>query len=105
MGSNSSMIIVLSYFLDQVINICSLWQATLPDDGLPICIVLYADKSLASSWGAKKLYPIIARLANLPRSVRNGQGVGGGRVVGLLPVVRTTSKLMKEYLCNTYTGG
>ncbi|KAG8680131.1 hypothetical protein FRC08_016515 [Ceratobasidium sp. 394] len=62
-------------------------QESLPDDGLPINIILYADKALASSWGTKKLYPIIARLANLPRAVRNGQGIGAGRVVGLLPVV------------------
>ncbi|KAG9123766.1 hypothetical protein FRC07_014025 [Ceratobasidium sp. 392] len=62
-------------------------EATLPIDGLLIAIILYADKSLASSWGTKKLYPVIAHLANLPRHICNGRGVGGGRVVALLPVV------------------
>ncbi|KAF8600360.1 hypothetical protein BDV93DRAFT_510956 [Ceratobasidium sp. AG-I] len=62
------------------------WES-LPDDGLPICIILYADKALASSWATKKLYPVIAWLANLPRHIRNGKGVGGGRIVGLLPVI------------------
>jgi hypothetical protein len=59
----------------------------LPDDGLPLNIQLYVDKSVASSFGTKKLYPVIARLANLPRDIRNGNGIGGGRVVGLIPVV------------------
>ncbi|KAG8689933.1 hypothetical protein FRC09_012193 [Ceratobasidium sp. 395] len=68
------------------------WAATqeaLPEDGLPLNIILYADKAIASSWGSKKLYPVIARLANLPRAIRNsrGNGIGSGRVVGLLPVI------------------
>lgn len=29
-----------------------------------------------------------AKLANLPSEIRNGNGIGGGRVVGWLPVVR-----------------
>jgi hypothetical protein len=32
-------------------------------------------------------YPVIARCANLPIKIRNGTGLGGGRVVGWLPVV------------------
>ena len=30
---------------------------------------------------------MIARCANLPASIRNGNGIGGGRVVGWLPIV------------------
>ena len=30
---------------------------------------------------------MIARCANLPTKIRNGTGLGGGRVVGWLPVV------------------
>jgi len=30
---------------------------------------------------------VIARCANLPVELRNGNGLGGGRVVGWLPVV------------------
>jgi len=33
-------------------------------------------------------YPVVARCANLPTDIRNGNGVGGGRVVGWLPIVR-----------------
>jgi hypothetical protein len=40
-----------------------------------------------SSFGTKKGYPVIARCANLPIEIRNGNGLGGGRVVGWLPVV------------------
>ncbi|QRV94457.1 hypothetical protein RhiJN_22475 [Ceratobasidium sp. AG-Ba] len=64
-------------------------QATLPSDGLPILLHLYADKAIASSFGTKRLYPVVARLCNLPRDVRNGRGLGGGCVVALLPVVDT----------------
>lgn len=48
---------------------------------------MYADKSITSSSGTKKLYPVVARLANLPREIRNGRGIGAGQVVALLPVV------------------
>lgn len=50
---------------------------SLPDDGLPVNIHLYADKSIASSFGTKRLYPVIARLSNLPREIRNSNGRGG----------------------------
>ncbi|KAF8593737.1 hypothetical protein BDV93DRAFT_516331 [Ceratobasidium sp. AG-I] len=62
-------------------------QKKLPIDGLPLAIILYSDKSKLSSFGTKKGYPVIARLANLPHDIRNGRGVGGGRVVGWLPVI------------------
>ena len=48
---------------------------------------LYADKSKLSSFGTKKGYPVVVRCANLPVSLRNGNGLGGGRVVGWLPIV------------------
>ncbi|KAH9910296.1 uncharacterized protein BXZ73DRAFT_58728, partial [Epithele typhae] len=49
---------------------------------------LYADKTRLSSFGTRKGYPIIARLANLPSHIRNGEGYGGGQVVGFLPIVQ-----------------
>ncbi|KAG8769363.1 hypothetical protein FRC12_005001 [Ceratobasidium sp. 428] len=66
------------------------WEKTqnqLPPDGLPIHIHLWADKAAIADFGGKKVYPVVARLANLPREIRNGKGPGGGRVVALLPVV------------------
>lgn len=48
---------------------------------------MYADKTKLSTFGTKKGYPVIARCANLPIGIRNGYGLGGGRVVGWLPVV------------------
>ncbi|KAK0477147.1 hypothetical protein IW261DRAFT_1421348 [Armillaria novae-zelandiae] len=33
-------------------------------------------------------YPIIVRLGNLPSHIRNGQGIGGGHVIGWLPIVK-----------------
>ncbi|KAG8689331.1 hypothetical protein FRC08_010999 [Ceratobasidium sp. 394] len=71
-------------------------QSSLPEDGLPLNIHLYIDKTIASSSGTKKLYPVVARLANLPRDIRNGTGVGGGQVVGLIPVVEDRPKGLPE---------
>ena len=62
-------------------------KSSLPQGAKPLVLCLYADKSKLSSFGTKKGYPVIARCANLPVKMRNGIGLGGGRVVGWLPVV------------------
>ena len=62
-------------------------KSKLPPGAKPLLLSLYADKSKLSSFGTKKGYPVIARCANLPVEIRNGKGLGGGRVVGWLPVV------------------
>ena len=65
-------------------------QSKLPEGAHPLCLVLYADKTRLSSFGTAKGYPVMARCANLPADLRNGEGVGGGRVVGFLPIVSTS---------------
>ncbi|KAG6806401.1 hypothetical protein H0H92_011465, partial [Tricholoma furcatifolium] len=68
-----------------------LWDAQhkLPDNPkakiLPF--IIYADKTKLSSFGTAKGYPIVARCALFPHDIRNSDGVGGGRVVGWLPIV------------------
>lgn len=52
---------------------------------------MYADKTKLSSFGTAKGYPIVARFAALPHEIRNSNGVGGGRVVGWLPIVDPNS--------------
>ncbi|EGO23558.1 hypothetical protein SERLADRAFT_438878 [Serpula lacrymans var. lacrymans S7.9] len=76
-------------FIDEPWTAGDFWdiQSRLPDGGKPLCFILYADKTILSSFGTVKGYPVIARCANLPTDIRNGTGVGGGRVVGWLPVV------------------
>jgi hypothetical protein len=59
----------------------------MPPDAKPLAFILYADKAKLSSFVREKGYPVIARLANLPVAIRNGKGLGGGRVVGWLPLV------------------
>ena len=66
-------------------------QSQLPTDGKPLVFILYADKAKLSTFGSQKGYPVIARLANLPTSMRNGESFAGGRVVGWLPVVSCVS--------------
>ncbi|KAJ6572855.1 hypothetical protein DFH09DRAFT_916508 [Mycena vulgaris] len=65
-------------------------QSGLPDDpNAKLCpFIVYADKSKLSSFGTEKAYPVVARLANIVVGVRNGNGWGGGQVVGSLPVVK-----------------
>ncbi|KAG2004409.1 hypothetical protein CC2G_002968 [Coprinopsis cinerea AmutBmut pab1-1] len=69
-------------------------QSSLPAEGKPLAFLLYADKTELSSFGGEKGYPVYARLANLPIDIRNGSEsvLGGGRVVGWLPVPKETSK-------------
>ncbi|KAG2029665.1 hypothetical protein BDR03DRAFT_880244 [Suillus americanus] len=63
-------------------------QSHLPADlnGAPLCFILYADKTKLSTHGTVKGYPVMVRCANLPVHIRNGEGIGGGRVVGWLPI-------------------
>jgi hypothetical protein len=64
-------------------------QSKLPDGASPVFLIIYADKTRLSSFGTAKGYPVVARIANLPTEIRNSDGVGGGRLVGWLPIVRT----------------
>ena len=64
-------------------------QSSLPKDASIVCLELYTDKSKLSSFGTQKGYPVMARIVNLLVGIRNGKGVGGARVVGWLPVVRS----------------
>ena len=66
----------------------------MPEDGSPLMYVLYADKTRLSSFGTQKGYPIIARIANLPSDIRNGEEYGGGQVVGFLPIVSSDCTYM-----------
>ncbi|KAL0564298.1 hypothetical protein V5O48_017752 [Marasmius crinis-equi] len=65
----------------------TLQSGSIPLNGKPLCILIYADKNKLSSFGTAKGYPVIARLLNLPEHIRNSTGRGGGRVVGWLPIV------------------
>ncbi|KAG1874443.1 hypothetical protein F4604DRAFT_1880894 [Suillus subluteus] len=64
-------------------------QSSLPDvDGaVPLCFILYADKTKLSSHGTVKGYPVVVQCANLPIHIWNGETFGGGRVIGWLPIV------------------
>ncbi|KZT70542.1 hypothetical protein DAEQUDRAFT_667378, partial [Daedalea quercina L-15889] len=62
-------------------------QSALPEGGTPFGFILYADKTKLSSFGTQKAYPVIARCAQLPVAIRNSDGIGGGAVVGWLPIV------------------
>ncbi|THU90821.1 hypothetical protein K435DRAFT_675329, partial [Dendrothele bispora CBS 962.96] len=76
-------------FIEEPWSASAWWniQGKLPADSKPFFIILYADKNKLSSFGTQKGYPVIARCANLPSSIRNGTGIGGGRLVGWLPIV------------------
>ncbi|KAI9464204.1 hypothetical protein HD554DRAFT_2026564 [Boletus coccyginus] len=77
-------------FIDEPYTADDFWnyQTGLPSDGKLLAFILYADKAKLSSFGRAKGYPVVARLANLPTVIRNGERLGGGRVVGWLPIVK-----------------
>ncbi|KAF8127384.1 hypothetical protein EV363DRAFT_1401113 [Boletus edulis] len=64
-------------------------QSNLPhiENAVPFAFILYADKTRLSSHGTVKGYSVVARCANLPVDIRNGERYGGGCVVGWLPIV------------------
>ena len=62
-------------------------QENIPKGGTPLYLILYADKTRLSSFGTAKGYPVIARIANFKINIRNGEGSGGGCVIGWLPIV------------------
>ena len=64
-------------------------QSKLPKGGKPLGYIRFVDKGKLSSFGTHKGYPVIARLANLDHETRHGVGPGGGRIVGLMPIVRS----------------
>lgn len=66
---------------------CTILKSKIPEGGLPLSIILYADKTQLSSFGTAKAYPVMARCGNLPVELRNGKGFAGGRLVGWLPIV------------------
>ncbi|CAA7262545.1 unnamed protein product [Cyclocybe aegerita] len=76
-------------FIDEPWTADDWWdiQSQLPDGASPICIIIYADKTQLSSFGTAKGYPVLARCANLPTDVCNGEGKAGGRLVGWLPII------------------
>ncbi|KAF8546605.1 hypothetical protein OG21DRAFT_1391233, partial [Imleria badia] len=59
----------------------------LPENGVSFAFILYADKMHLSSSGKVKVYPVIARCGNLPVHIRNGHGIGSGRLVEWLPIL------------------
>ncbi|KAI5993749.1 hypothetical protein F5J12DRAFT_897024 [Pisolithus orientalis] len=72
---------------------CDHWwdiQSQLPADvenAVPFCFILYADKTRLSSHGTVKGYPVVVWCANLPVDIWNSESVGGGCVVGWLPII------------------
>ncbi|EIW85524.1 hypothetical protein CONPUDRAFT_49167, partial [Coniophora puteana RWD-64-598 SS2] len=85
-------------FIDEPWTADDFWsfQNRIPENAKPFAIILYADKAKLSTFGTQKAYPIIARCANLPASIRNGTGFAGGRVVGWLPIVKEDPKQKKK---------
>jgi hypothetical protein len=59
-------------------------------DGLPtvaLVLLLYSDKAKLSSFGTVKGYPLIMRIMNVHSDICNSVGIGGGKLVGMLPRV------------------
>ncbi|KAG2363654.1 hypothetical protein BDR07DRAFT_1450592 [Suillus spraguei] len=85
-------------FIDEPYTADAFWdlQSQLPEGAKPLTFILYADKTKLSTSGTAKAYPVVAWLANLPTDIRNGEGIGGGYVVGWLPVVKEDKEFVKK---------
>jgi hypothetical protein len=81
--SSSKHVVVTCY------NVNLNYQSSLPhvENAVPFGLIMYADKSKISSFGTVKGYPVVVRCANLPVEMRNSKQIGGGTVVGWLPIV------------------
>ncbi|KAI0343363.1 hypothetical protein BDW22DRAFT_1329317 [Trametopsis cervina] len=64
--------------------------------GKPLSIILWADTAKLSTFGTQKGHLIVARIGNLPAHIRNGGFLGGGRVVGFIPIVDDDPKHRKK---------
>jgi hypothetical protein len=62
-------------------------KSKIPEGAKPLCLLIYADKSQLSSFGTAKAHPVLARCANLPVEMLNGEDVDGGHLVGWLPII------------------
>ncbi|KAG1826384.1 hypothetical protein DFJ58DRAFT_719975 [Suillus subalutaceus] len=86
-------------FIDEPWTANAFWnaQSHLPPDAKLLAFILYADKNKLSSFGSQKGYPIIACIANLPVHIHNSNtAIGGGRVVGWLPIIAENQEHMKK---------
>jgi hypothetical protein len=63
------------------------YQSGLPPGGNLLAYILYADKTKLSSFGKAMGYPVYAHIGNIDVEIRNGTGIGGGELVGWLPIV------------------
>ncbi|KAG2039871.1 hypothetical protein BDR03DRAFT_932955 [Suillus americanus] len=81
-------------FIDEPWTANAFWdaQSQLPSEAKPLAFILYADKAKLSSFGTQKAYLIICRIENLPVKICNGTSLGGGRIVGWLPIVSEDSE-------------
>ncbi|KAI0340313.1 hypothetical protein BDW22DRAFT_1334574 [Trametopsis cervina] len=65
-------------------------------EGKPLSIILWADTAKLSTFGTQKGHFIVARIGNLPSHIRNGGFLGGGRIVGFIPVADDDPKHRKK---------
>ncbi|KAK0209702.1 hypothetical protein IW262DRAFT_1281374 [Armillaria fumosa] len=82
-------------FVDEPWTAQAFWdlQTKLPKGGKVLYYIIYADKTRLSSFGTAQGYPVIACLGNLKVGIRNSNGVGGGHVIGWLPVIKEIAKM------------
>ncbi|KAI0091116.1 hypothetical protein BDY19DRAFT_991694 [Irpex rosettiformis] len=64
--------------------------------GKPLAIIIWADTSKLSTFGSQKGHFIVARIGNLPGYIRNGAFIGGGRIVGFVPIVEEDPREKKK---------
>lgn len=64
-------------------------QFHLTGDQVQVLIILYSDKSNAARFAESAIWPVLARIANLPDDISNkNSGHGGNTLLGFLPQIK-----------------
>ncbi|KAI6002407.1 hypothetical protein F5J12DRAFT_947888 [Pisolithus orientalis] len=63
-------------------------QSSLPEvlNAVPFSFIIYTNKTKLSLFGTAKGYPVVVCCVNLPVEIQNSHTIGGGCIIGWLPV-------------------
>ncbi|KAI6028153.1 hypothetical protein EDC04DRAFT_2869153 [Pisolithus marmoratus] len=66
------------------------------NNAVPFGLIIYANKTKLSSFGTAKGYPVVVQCTNLPVGIWNSHAIGGGCIVGWLPIIYSLVKLLED---------
>ncbi|KAI6007738.1 hypothetical protein F5J12DRAFT_782731 [Pisolithus orientalis] len=98
------------HFYDEPWTGDSWWdiQSSLPEvpNAVPFAFIIYTNKTKLSLFGTAKGYPVVVHCANLLVEIQNSHAIGGGCIIGWLPVIHhpIALKLLSDIMQHSKTG-